>query len=144
MCIRDRNKTVPIGRTDEWDLQLRDVQLRLYCTTYPERGEARNTTLGLRVEGGVVAWERSIFIIAFLLHFGGFNGVCASERNATHLHFFLALHFGNNEAGVGLSLFATVLSRVKVATTAALPSRTFLSVFSSTVYFVQFVEFCFI
>jgi len=60
--------------------------------------------------GGVKAWVRSIFIIAFLLHFGGFNGVCASERKATHLHFFLALHFGNNEAGVGLSLFAPVLS----------------------------------
>jgi len=43
---------------------------------------------------------------------------------------FIALHFGNNEAGVGLSLFATVLSpRVKVVTTAALPSRTFLKCF---------------
>jgi len=28
------DETIPIGRTNEWDLQLRDVQLRLYCTTF--------------------------------------------------------------------------------------------------------------
>ena len=109
----------------------------------PKGGVSRNTTLGLGGRG-VKAWVRSIFIIAFLLHFGGFNGVCASERNATHLHFSLALNLATMKpASVRLS---SPLSypRVKVVTIAALPSRTLLSVFSSTVYFVQFVEFCFI
>jgi len=77
-----------------------------------------------RGEGEVKAWVFSTFIIAFLLHFGGFDGVCASERNATLLHFFLALHLGINEAGVGLSLFATFLSPCQ-----SFYSRCFLLIF---------------
>jgi len=83
-------------------------------TTYPERGEGglEKHNAGTQGGGGVKAWVRSIFIIAFSLHFDVLTEF--AHRNATHLHFFLALHFGNNEAGVGLSLFATVLSPCQI------------------------------
>jgi len=81
-------------------------------TTYPDRGEggSRETLRWDSGEDGGQGLGTWHFFIAFLLHFDSFNGVCTLECNATLLHFFPRLHFGNKEAGVGLSVFASVLS----------------------------------
>jgi len=97
---------------------------------------------GTQGGGGVKAWVRSIFITAFLLYFGGFNGVC--DRNATRLICtFSSLCILATMKPTSVCLSSPLsYPRVEVVTTAALPSRTFLSVFSSTDYFVQFLVFC--